>query len=348
MNIKTIIFATLLLAVCCVARAHDFVVTLNGQKVYFNIKSKNKKTVEVTYKGSIADGKPADYVGELAIPAKVKHDNTVFSVVAVGAKAFSGADRLTGITLPMGVAKIGDFAFEGCTSLGKIVFPGNGVEFGEGVFFKCDKIKGVSFGSDWKEADLKMFRWSDSLSTVTIPAKMEKIRNMKSLKNLETIVVDINNAKFTAIDGILYNKSCETLYGCPRAYKGAVKVAEGTKNITQGAFIDCKGITKADFPASLTTLSFREFSRMEQLQEIIFRGEEPIMTAKGKSGEQFLLHVTNKKVVIIVPKSAKKKYKAALVQTTGEYTELNGTTPYLVESDRMPGVKNIKGVNKFQ
>ena len=348
MNIKNTIFATLLLAFCSVAQAHDFVVTLNGQKVYFNIKSKKNKTVEITYNGSIADGKPTYYEGELTIPAKVKHDNTIFSVVAVSAKAFCGADKLTGVIFPMGLTKIGDFAFEGCTSLSKIIFPGNGVEFGEGVFFKCNKIEDVSFGSEWKEVDLKLFRWSDNITTITIPAKMEKIRNMKSLKNLESVAVDVNNAKFTTIDGVLYNKSCETLYGCPRAYKGAVMVVEGTKNITHGAFIDCKEITKVDLPESLVSLSFREFSRMPLLEEIIFRGNSPVVTAKGKSGTLFLLQVANKKVKIKVPKSAKKKYKAALVQTTGEYTELNGGAPYLVELNDMPSAKNISGVKNFK
>ena len=49
-----------------------------------------------------------------------------------------------------------------------------------------------------------------------------------------------------------------------------------------------------------------------------------------------------------VPKAAKKEYKAALVQTTGEYTELNGGAPYLVELNDMPSAKNISGVKNFK
>ena len=176
MNMKKILSLMLLMAAACgLAKAHDFVVTLNGQKVYFNIVSEKNRTVEITYNGSIADEKPTYYEGELAVPAKVRHNNTIYSVAGIGAKAFCGADRLTGIVLPEGLKAIGDFAFEGCTSLERIIFPGGSVKFGEGVFFKCDKIQDVSFGSDWKEVDLKMFRWSDSLVSITIPAKMEKI-----------------------------------------------------------------------------------------------------------------------------------------------------------------------------
>ena len=329
------------------ARAHDFAVTLEGQKVYFNIKSQKDRTVEVTYNGSIADKRPTDYEGELTIPAKVRHDNTVYSVVGIGAKAFSGATKLTGVVMPTGMTAIGDFAFEGCTALSKIIFPGNSVRFGQGVFFKCDKIQDVSFGSDWKEVNLQMFRWSDSLAALTIPAKVEQIRNLKSLKHLESISVDVNNARFSAIDGALYDKAGETLYGCPRAYQGAFRVAEGTKRITEGALVDCKGITRVDLPESLEALPFREFSRMEDLAEIVFRGNRPLVTAKQNGKGMLLLEVANPEVKLVVPKAAAKAYKEILAQEAGEYAEVGGTGVYPVEANRMPSVKNIVGVKNF-
>ena len=309
MNMKKILSLMLLMAAACgLAKAHDFVVTLNGQKVYFNIVSEKNRTVEITYNGSIADGKPTYYEGELAVPAKVRHNNTIYSVAGIGARAFCGADRLTGIVLPEGLKAIGDFAFEGCTSLERIIFPGGSVKFGEGVFFKCDKIQDVSF---------------------------------------ETVSVDINNGRFSSVDGILYNKSGKTLYGCPRAYAGVLKVAEGTETITPGAFIDCKYIVKADLPASLVSMSFREFSRMPGLETVILRSETPASTAKGKDGEVFLLQVASLDVQIVIPKKAKKAYEAAMAKEPGEYSDLSDDRPFLVEKDRMPGVKNLKAVNDF-
>lgn len=345
-QIRFILSAMLLMA-CSIVQAHDFVVTIEGQKVYFNVKSKTNRTAEVTYNGSIVNGLPSYYEGELTIPDKVKHNNTVYSVVGISAKAFSGADKLTGIIMPSGISVIGDFAFEGCTSLSKIIFPGNDVKFGQGVFFKCNKIQNISLGSDWKEIDLKMFRWSDSLDVITIPAKIVKIQNMKSLKNLKSISVDINNARFTGIDGLLYNKNADILYGCPRAYAGAVQIAAETKEITRGALADCKGITRIDLPESIVSVSFREFSRLDNLEEIVFRSTTPIMTAKSDGKEVFLLQTASPDVKIIVLKSAKNGYASALVQQSGEYTETDGTTPFLVEKAKMPDVKNIIGVKNF-
>ena len=95
MNIyRKTIAAFLLLAGCSLVNAHDFSATVDGQKLFFNIKSKTNKTVEVTYNGSISDKKNSEVKGVVEIPAKVKHNNVVYSVVSIGAKSFSGNDSI--------------------------------------------------------------------------------------------------------------------------------------------------------------------------------------------------------------------------------------------------------------
>ena len=350
MNIyRKTIAAFLLLAGCGFANAHDFTATVDGQKLFFKIKSKANQTVEVTYNGSISDKKVSEVKGNLDIPAKVKHDNVVYSVVSIGAKSFSGATKLEGVTIPFTVKTIGGFAFEGCTLLSKIIFPGSEVTFGEGVFFKCTSIKDITFGSDWKTADLSRFRWSDSLTTIIIPAKIEKIQGLKSLKNLKSVSVDVNNARFSSHNGVLYNKDGKTLYGCPRSYTGRLKIQEGTEVVSKGAFIDCPYITFIDFPSTIKSLSFRETSRMPQLETIIFRGETPVITAYSGNDGKFVLQVPNTGVKIIVPNDSKKEYKSALVKDGGEFAEstVANSTPYVVKTDQMPRESNIIGVKNF-
>ena len=343
------IAAFLLLAGCSMASAHDFTVTVGGQKIFFNIKNKINKTVEVTYNGSISEKKVSEAKGNLEIPAKVKHNNVVYTVVSIGAKSFSGANRLEGVTIPATVKSIGGFAFEGCTSLSKIIFPGGDVSFGEGVFFKCASIKDISFGSDWRLLDLSRFRWSDSLTVVAIPAKIEKVQGLKSLKNLKSVSVDVNNVRFSSHDGVLYNKDGKILYGCPRSYSGILKVKEGTETVSANALIDCPHITLIDFPETIKSFSFRETSRMAELETIVFRGETPVKTAyKGKEGK-FLLQVANTGVKIVVPANSKKIYKSALVKDEGEFSETldANNTPFLVKREQMAKEGNITGVKNF-
>ena len=110
---KKIILSLVLSTVSfCGAFAHDFMITQNGQKIYFNITDSKKQTVEVTYGGSITDKNSAKPQGKIEIPAKVQHNQKVYSVTAIGQKAFSNATELTSIVLPSGITEINDFAFE--------------------------------------------------------------------------------------------------------------------------------------------------------------------------------------------------------------------------------------------
>ncbi len=326
---------------------HDLSVTLSGHKIYFNITNEKERCLEVTYCGSIADGQPSWYVGELQIPARIRHNNSIYKVTSIGAKAFSGANELTGITIPNGVKSIGDFAFEGCSALSKIIFPANSLSFGQGVFFKCDKIAEVNLGSEWQEVDFEMFKWSNCLTKVTIPSSVGRIRNMKSLRSLSSIEVEADNEKFSSIDGVLYNKAHDILYGCPRAYQGTLKIAEGTTTITPEALSDCFQLSQIDFPESLNRMSFRELRRSENLSRIIFRSPTPVLTATNSGQELFLLEIANPSVEIVVPKSAKKEYKKLMPTDGGEYCEIDKAVPFQVEVCKMATLDNMVWAKNF-
>lgn len=141
MKIRTIISALLLCCVCVGVRAYDFSVTLDGNRLYFNITDKVKKTACVTYGGSVRNKKQPALTGTVKIPAKVKHDNTIYTISEIGPKAFAGESRLAGVVIPDGVRSIRDFAFEGCDSLRNVVLPAGEMELGEGVFFRCPMIE---------------------------------------------------------------------------------------------------------------------------------------------------------------------------------------------------------------
>lgn len=358
--ISTVIF-TVLLGCTIQLHAHDFVATeMGGQKFFFNVIDIKKQYVEVTYQGSITSSVPSPYTDEITIPSKVKHKNRIYKVVAIGKKAFSNATTLKGIVLPSGLLSIGDFAFEGCTSLEKVVFPGNIVRLGEGVFFRCTNISQVTLGSDWTSVNLKMFRWSKQLTTIAIPAKVISLQNLKSLSKLQSIEIDVNNTNFTSIDGILYNKDKSTLLGCPRGYSGKINIPEGTSSIRWGALIDCPNISVVDLPTSLSALSFREFSRMKHLTQIIMRSEKPILTACFGEQKIFLLTIAdNQNIKLMVPKSAQNAYKEAIYFASGEYTEISANIPQdlspeyaliplTVKSENILNKSDIKGIKNFE
>lgn len=346
MNIRTLFLGALLLTGVG-ASAHDFTATVGGQRLYFEITDKTKKTAAVTYPGSIADKKAPALSGTVEIPAKVRHDNVVYTITAIGQKAFANADGLKGVVIPAGVETIGDFAFEDCDSLTSVVFPGNAVRLGQGVFFRCPAIADVTIGSDWKTIDLTMFRWSDSLDAIQIPAKIEKIQGIKVLKALTTISVDPNNAKFKSDNGMLYSKDGSTLLVCPRGVEGKVTVADGTTKVLDGALIECVGVKSIDLPASVCSISFRETSRMEDLETIILRSEAPFDTGYCNGEGKFFFQLANPEVELIVMSTAKDSYIARLATESGEYSDSIDAVPYLVKQSELPTKKSFKGVKNF-
>ncbi|MCM1111339.1 MAG: leucine-rich repeat domain-containing protein [Clostridium sp.] len=347
MNIRTAI-AGILLTAGLAGFAHDFSATIDGQRIYFDITSKTKRTAAVTYNGSISEKRENNIAGKVEIPSKVKHDNVVYEITAINPKAFANARHLRGIVIPSGVESIGDFAFEGCDSLESVVFPGNPVSFGQGVFFNCPEISDVTIGSDWKSVDFTMFRWSDRLTRVSVPAKVEKIQGVKKLKGLTEITVDPNNRKFASFDGMLYSKDGKKLYACPRGYAGIVRIKEGTETVTPGALIDCLEVTYIDFPSTLKSVSFRETSRMEKLATIVMSPAVPPVTAYIGGQGKFLLQVANAKVAIVVLSSSKKSYESEMAVAPGEYSETPTGVPYMVTAGQIPTKKNIKGVKNFE
>lgn len=329
------------------ASAHDFSATIDGQQIFFEITNKGKKTAQVTYNGNIADKKHSEVCGTVKIPAKVKHEDTVYEITAIGPKAFANAKGLKGIVMPSGIVTIGDFAFENCDSLNSVVFPGNPVTPGQGIFFNCKNIENVTIGSDWKSIDLTMFRWSDDLKEITIPANIENVKGIKKLKALRSITVDPNNATFSSSDGILYSKDGTTLVACPRGMEGKVTVKENTRTVTEGSLIDCIGITALDFPASVEALPFRETSRMKDLEYIVMRNEKPISTGYLDGNGKFLFQLAYGNTQIIVAASSQKDYVSNLATDAGEYSETPDGIPYVVAADQLPNKKNIKGVKNF-
>lgn len=348
---KKLVVSLVLSAVSfCGAFAHDFMITRNGQKIYFNITDSKKQTVEVTYCGSITDKNSAKPQGKIEIPAKVEHNRKVYSVTAIGQKAFSNATELTAVVLPGGITEIKDFAFEKCTKLNSVVMPGTQVKFGQGTFFLCSEIESVTFGSDWTQIDLAVFRWADKIKEISVPAKVTKIYNINSLKGLTKVHVDNNNSQYCSIDGVIYTKDAKVLLACPMAYEGAVKVADHATTIKAGAMLECTKVTAVDLPETMEKFSFREFSKMSRLESINLRSATPVVTAKSNREGVFVLLVANPKVKVNVPKAALKDYKKALVTFDGEYFENSpkATIPYAVKASEMVTAKNLSGVKSFK
>ena len=110
----------------------------------------------------------------------------------------------------------------------------------------------------------------DPFSTNGIPAKRINIpASMTSVypglfrgyeSKWEKVTVAKGNPNYSSLDGLLYSKNQDTLWVCPSAHQGDIKLPATVKVIYDRAFSDTKNIGRVILPEGLTSIGESTFS----------------------------------------------------------------------------------------
>ena len=90
---------------------------------------------------------------------------------------------------------------------------------------------------------------------------------IKNCDNLQNIEVTAKSKKYTTYDGVLYDKTGNTLLACPKKRRGAVKIKNGTQTITDNAFYG-SSIEEIEMPDSVKNLKKGAFCNCQKLQKV--------------------------------------------------------------------------------
>ncbi|NBH15632.1 hypothetical protein D3Z36_16085 [Lachnospiraceae bacterium] len=183
---------------------------------------------------------------EITIPSEINGEK----VVAIGKDALSGCGSLVSITIPDSVSYIGYYwyveeydgiyigtneaqAFSSCGRLEEITFSGYNLEYSS-----SDGILYDGTGSNL------IYCPAGRKRNVTIGAEVTRISRgaLSDCANLQEILADENNEKYSSVDGILYDKTMTELVCCPRGWKGNLEIGSGVTDIEWDAFSGCSGI----------------------------------------------------------------------------------------------------------
>ncbi len=151
------------------------------------------------------------------------------SVTTIGAGAFSSCFSLTSITVPDSVTTIEEFVFMGCRSLSSITLPNNLTTIGKCAFKDCS-----------------------SLMSIVLPKSVSSIGDgaFMSCPALTAIGVDVGNASFSSVDGILFADNGKTLVAYPEGKKSAEYVIPAdVTTIREEAFAFCFSLTSFEVDA---------------------------------------------------------------------------------------------------
>ena len=150
--------------------------------------------------------------------------------------------------IPDSVTKIADYAFERCRSITGITIPNSVTSIGDYAFANC------------------------RLTTITIPDSVTSIGEAAFIfdsydKSLEEINVDINNTKYSSLNGVLFDKEKTELicYPCNKDDL-TYDIPERVTVIGEYAFFNCDTITEVTFPSGLKEIGNYAFKSCEALK----------------------------------------------------------------------------------
>ncbi len=197
------------------------------------------------------------------------------SVTSIGERAFWACSELTDVTIPDSVTYIGDCAFSGCSSFTRITIPDSVTTIDDQAFYYCNSATSITIGENVSVIGFGAFWGCKSIESIYIPASVTDIDScvFSECDNLKTIEVDINNKKFTAEDGVLFNKNKTELLRYP-VFKDETKyiVPESVATFDYYAFEDCINIEEVIIKGNITSLGSCLFQDCKNLKRVEFLG----------------------------------------------------------------------------
>ncbi|MBO5817142.1 MAG: leucine-rich repeat domain-containing protein [Paludibacteraceae bacterium] len=249
------------------------------------------------------------------IPASVTYKGTTYLVTRVGKKAFYYAPQLQHVTIGENVKIIDERAFAVCRNLSQVVI-------GENV----DSILFNAFASG-----------TSKIKVLDIPKNVKFIEN-KSLSaySLEAINVHPDNANYTSVDGVLFNKQKNYLQEFPRSKATTYMIPDCVdtignlafasnhniisisfspnsqlKHIEKEAFMGCIFMQRLELPTSLQSIEERAFNNCCSLEAITSMNPTPPVMSNRYNYNQQVFGSVSHEVLLFVPAESVELYDAA-------------------------------------
>lgn len=231
-------------------------------------------------------------------------------------RLYIGEEEVSDIVIPASIKEVHEAAFSGYQFLNSVKME-EGVEKIGASAFKYVPLTEIQFPSTLKEIGAEAF-YQHKASTITIPAGLTRVGSEALMGDMMAeYIVDENNPKYSAYQGILYDKARRTLVHCPNYRPGfkedkvrnAVGVPETVTSIRSHAFGNV--LEKLTIPASVKSIEDEAFVYTNNLKDLYVYTQTPLPITETT----FHMNATSmyNKVNVHVPSGSGRAYRAAAV-----------------------------------
>jgi hypothetical protein len=240
--------------------------------------------------------------GAVIIPASLNG----LPVGDINGSAFSGVTTVTSIFIPMSVTSIGEGAFIYCQNLtniavdaantmygslggvlfdqarttliqfppgltGNYIIPDGVTDIADYAFYDCP-LAGVVFPGSVSTIGAWTFSFCSSLTSVAIPSATTAIGEgaFSACYNLKAINVAGDNASYSSLGGILFDKAQTTLIQAPAVIPGSYSIPNSVTSVGPDAFLDNFNLTNLTLPYGVADIGDGAFANDTGLQNIVF------------------------------------------------------------------------------
>jgi hypothetical protein len=171
------------------------------------------------------------------------------------------------------VTRIGDEGLMYCSAT-NITVPGHVISIGNGAFMLCDQMTSITISNGVGSVGDYAFQACNDLISVAFPASVTNlgVGLFGACDSLITITVDPENAFYSSVNGVLFNKNQTTLMQFPLAVGGSYAIPGSVTNIQSQAFLQCLNLTNVTIPGSVISIGDYAFQTCQGLTSMTIPG----------------------------------------------------------------------------
>lgn len=236
------------------------------------------------------------YSGNVVIPETFNYNVNVYTVTGIGPSAFSYCSDLTSVSMPATVTALDERAFYMCIKLNSVTLPEYLETIGDCAFYGCCNLQTVTLPAYVESIGKDSFTGCTSLQSFNIPQSVVSIESTAfcGCTGLTSFTVSSSNKYYTAVDGVIYNKTCIRVMHYPAGktdstytiaekvisvedyafadarYLTEITISKDLKTIGSKSFCGCTGLASVTIPDGTTDIDENAFERCSNLMDVTF------------------------------------------------------------------------------